>query len=324
MGVPVNLFTGFLGVGKTTAVIDLLGRKPAADRWAVLVNEYGEVGIDAAMIEGSGPEGVTVREVGGGCVCCATAPYLPVALHFLLVDATPDRLLIETTGLGHPSRLLDTLREKYRGRLDLRATVGLVDPADFAKPEMRANPVFVDQIQLADVVVMNKLDTATPELVEDFRAWAEGLYPPKLLIAGTTHGRLDPAWLDLGASDERLPVYPGAHHEHEASGGRQPPDVQTNQGADAPRSPAARGWVFPPDAVFDRDRLISLLVTAPGVLRLKGVFHTRHDWLAVNRVGPELHTAPTAYRRDSRLEVFAAAPDWDVFERQLLDCRAAG
>src|SRR5947208_3289010 len=139
MGVPVNLFTGFLGVGKTTAVIDLLGRKPAAEKWAVLVNEYGEVGIDAALIEGSGPEGVTVREVGGpegvtvrevggGCVCCATAPYLPVALHFLLVDAKPDRLLIETTGLGHPAKLLDTLREKYRGRLDLRATVGLVDP----------------------------------------------------------------------------------------------------------------------------------------------------------------------------------------------------
>jgi G3E family GTPase len=307
MGVPVNLFTGFLGVGKTTAVIDLLSRKPAAERWAVLVNEYGEVGIDAALIEGSGPEGVTVREVGGGCVCCATAPYLPVALHFLLVDAKPDRLLIETTGLGHPAKLLDTLREKYRGRLDLRATVGLVDPADFAKPEMRANPVFVDQIQLADVLVMNKLDTATPELVEGFRAWAEGLYPPKLLIAGTTHGRLEPAWLDLGADDERLPIYPKAHDNPAAPGAR----------------PAARGWVFPPDTVFDRDRLLAFLAATPGVLRLKGVFHTRHDWLAVNRVGGELHTAPTAYRRDSRLEAFATAPDWDTFEGQLLDCRAA-
>src|SRR3954467_12792812 len=173
--IPTNLITGFLGVGKTTAVIDLLRRKPPGSGWAVLVNEYGEVGIDAALIEGSGPDGVTVREVGGGCVCCATAPYLPVALHFLLLDAKPDRLLIETTGLGHPAKLLDTLREKYRGRLDLRATVGLIDPADFAKPEMRANPVFLDQIQLADVVVMNKLDTAAPELVAEFQKWAEGL-----------------------------------------------------------------------------------------------------------------------------------------------------
>src|SRR5690242_15155226 len=83
MAIPTNLITGFLGVGKTTAVIDLLSRKPPGSRWAVLVNEYGDVSIDGAMIEGETPDGVSVREVGGGCVCCANAPYLPVALHFL-------------------------------------------------------------------------------------------------------------------------------------------------------------------------------------------------------------------------------------------------
>src|SRR3954463_14102340 len=211
--IPVNLVTGFLGVGKTTAVIDLLKQKAAGSRWAVLVNEYGDVSIDGALIEGDSPDGVTVKEVGGGCVCCASAPYLQVALHFLLLDAKPERLIIETTGLGHPARLLDTLRRDYRDRLDLRATLCVVDPTDFAKPEMRRNPVFVDQVQLADVVVMNKLDAATPELVGEFQAWANGLFPPKLLIAGTTHGRLDPAWLDLTASDERLPLFPEAH-EH--------------------------------------------------------------------------------------------------------------
>src|SRR5437867_12401635 len=87
--VPTNLITGFLGVGKTTAVIDLLKQKAAGSRWAVLVNEYGDVSIDGAMIEGAGPDGVTVREVGGGCVCCASAPYLPVAIHFLLLEAQP-------------------------------------------------------------------------------------------------------------------------------------------------------------------------------------------------------------------------------------------
>ena len=102
MSIPTNLITGFLGVGKTTAVIDLLKRKELGSRWAVLVNEYGDVSIDGALIEGSEPEGVTVREVGGGCVCCASAPYLPVALHLLLLEAKPERLIIETTGLGPP------------------------------------------------------------------------------------------------------------------------------------------------------------------------------------------------------------------------------
>jgi G3E family GTPase len=332
MSVPTNLITGFLGVGKTTAVIDLLKRRETGSRWAVLVNEYGDVAIDGAMIEGSAPEGVSVQEVAGGCVCCASAPYLPVAIHFLLLDAKPARLIIETTGLGHPARLLDMLRRDYRGRLDVRATIGLVDPADFAKAEMRSNPIFVDQVQLADVVVMNKLDAATPELVADFERWANALFPPKLLIAGTSRGRLDSAWLDLSANDERLPLYPEAHTHPSPTppptgegltpsppggGGRgwgrrypSPPGV----------SPACCGWVFDSRAVFEETRLLAILQSTAGVTRLKGVFHLPEDWVLVNRAGPTMDVAPTAYRRDSRVEVFSDSLDWQAFESQLIGC----
>jgi G3E family GTPase len=346
MPVPVNLVTGFLGVGKTTAVIDLLKRKPAGARWAVLVNEYGDVSIDGALIEGDSPDGVTVREVGGGCVCCASAPYLPVALHFLLLDAKPERLIIETTGLGHPARLLDTLRLNYAGRLDVRAVLGLVDPADFAKPEMRDNPVFVDQIQLADVVVMNKLDTASHELVADFQQWANSLFPPKLLIAGTTHGRLDPAWLDLAANDERLPLFPEAHHHQETGGRRQSRRQETGDrrqegdvlltpvscllSPDRPRRypsppgvrPACCGWVFDSADVFDEGKLLALLGGMKNVSRLKGVFNLGDEWAAVNRAGTAVSVTPTAYRRDSRVEVFSDSLDWAAFERELVGCLA--
>jgi G3E family GTPase len=343
MAIPTNLITGFLGVGKTTAVIDLLKRRPAGSRWAVLVNEYGDVSIDGAMIEGETPDGVSVREVGGGCVCCASAPYLPVALHFLLLDAKPERLLIETTGLGHPARLLDTLRLNYRDRLEVRATLGLVDPADFAKPEMRENPVFVDQIQMSDVLVMNKLDAASPELVAEFQKWADGLFPPKLLIAGTTHGRLDPAWLDLTANDERLPLFPEAHeHEHEpelepasrashGTGSHQPASSLTRLAKPEPGRPlrypsppgvhpACCGWVFDASDVFEENKLLALLGGTKGVSRLKGVFHLPEEWATVNRSGTAVSVAPTAYRRDSRLEVFSDALDWVEFEQSLIAC----
>jgi G3E family GTPase len=333
--VPTNLVTGFLGVGKTTAVIDLLKQKAPGSRWAVLVNEYGDVSIDGALIEGSGPEGVTVKEVGGGCVCCAAAPFLPVAIHFLLLEARPERLIIETTGLGHPARLLDSLRMSYHGRLDVRATLGIVDPADFAKPEMKENPVFVDQIQMADVLVMNKLDTAAPELVRDFQTWANGLFPPKLLIAGTTHGRLDPAWLDLAASDERLPLYPQEHARPTppaplpAGRGEKDnsPSLQGGgRGVGIRRylTPAgahpACGWVFDPADAFDEDKLLALLANTKEVTRLKGVFRVADEWVAVNRAGTAVSVSPTAYRRDSRLEVFAEGLDWEAFEKRLFDC----
>lgn len=346
--VPTNLVTGFLGVGKTTAVIDLLKRKAPGSRWAVLVNEYGEVSIDGALIEGAGPEGVTVKELGGGCVCCAAAPFLPVAIHFLLLEAQPERLIIETTGLGHPARLLDSLRMSYHGRLDVRATIGIVDPSDFAKPEMRENPVFVDQIQMADVLVMNKLDAAPPELVREFQKWADGLFPPKLLVAGTTHGRLDPAWLDLGANDERLPIFPQAH-AHKDPTPRPPPlsgeredaapssaPLPVGEGQRAERagwgSPPRRyltpsgvapacGWVFDAADVFDEAKLLALFANSRVITRLKGVFRLPGEWAAVNRAGTAVSVSPTAYRRDSRLEVFADGIDWDDFERQLLACR---
>ncbi len=345
MSIPTNLITGFLGVGKTTAVIDLLKQKPAGSRWAVLVNEYGDVSIDGAMIEGSGPDGVSVREVGGGCVCCASAPYLPVAIHFLLLEAQPERLIIETTGLGHPARLLDSLRMNYHGRLDVRATLGIVDPADFAKPEMRENPVFVDQIQLADVVVMNKLDTAPPELVADFQKWANGLFPPKLLVAGTTHGHLDPAWLDLTANDERLPLYPEAHGHRQEPGARRQETEKAAVALLSPVScllspvscllspgkplrypsppgvhPACCGWIFDPADVFDEGKLLALLGGTKAVTRLKGVFRLADEWATVNRTGAAVSVAPTAYRRDSRLEVFSDSLDWVEFENALVGC----
>lgn len=329
--IPVNLITGFLGVGKTTAVIDLLKHKRQGSRWAVLINEYGDVSIDGALIEGAGPEGVTVREVGGGCVCCASAPYLPVALHFLLLDAKPERLIIETTGLGHPARLLDMLRRNYRDRLEVRATLGLVDPVDFANPQMLTNPVFVDQIQLSDVIVMNKLDTATPKLVAEFQDWANGLFPPKLLIAGTTHGHLDPAWLDLTANDERLPLYPEAHKHTASRGGLPFESASEPRRADAPHSPlrypsppgvtpACCGWVFSPVAVFDENKLLALLGSTQNISRLKGVFRLPDEWATVNRSGTTLNISPTAYRRDSRLEVFSDTLDWTAFEQELIAC----
>lgn len=87
--------------------------------------------------------------------------------------------------------------------------------------------------------------------------------------------------------------------------------------------PSARGWTFDPAVVFDEDQLLAMLGSHPGVTRLKGVFHCGDGWIAVNRTSSGTTVKPTAYRRDSRVEVFAAElPDgWEGFERELLACR---
>ncbi|HAB24111.1 MAG TPA: hypothetical protein DCE30_04935, partial [Pantoea sp.] len=121
----VNLITGFLGSGKTTLLRHLLARKPAQENWAILVNEFGEIGIDGALLRDSG---AALKEIPGGCMCCVNGLPMQVGLNMLLKQHRPDRLLIEPTGLGHPRQLLEMLSAPvYQPLLQLNATLTLLD-----------------------------------------------------------------------------------------------------------------------------------------------------------------------------------------------------
>ena len=113
--VPTNIITGFLGVGKTSTILDLLAQKPKHERWAILINEFGEVGIDGSLVQGFLKEDqqVFIKEVPGGCMCCAAGLPMQIALNQLLARAKPHRLLIEPTGLGHPIEVLETLDQPH-------------------------------------------------------------------------------------------------------------------------------------------------------------------------------------------------------------------
>ena len=116
MKVPTNIITGFLGSGKTTAIQSLLKQKPAHEKWAVLVNEFGEIGIDGTILSDSG---AIIKEVPGGCMCCAAGVPTSVALVALL-KTEPDRLIVEPTGLGHPKKIFSTLSsEQFSQHIEL-------------------------------------------------------------------------------------------------------------------------------------------------------------------------------------------------------------
>lgn len=108
--IPTHLVGGPLGAGKTSLIRQLLTQTPADERWAVLVNEFGQIGLDAALL-GPDTDGVTMAEIPGGCLCCVNGLPFQVGLARLLRKARPDRLLIEPSGLGHPAELLRQLRQ---------------------------------------------------------------------------------------------------------------------------------------------------------------------------------------------------------------------
>lgn len=332
--IPTNLITGFLGVGKTTAIRQLIRQKLPEERWAVLVNEFGEVGIDGAVIEAAGGDSISVSEIAGGCFCCSSEAPVEFTLAELIRETNPQRILIEPTGLGHPAKILDALRGPwFRSVLDIRATICFADPADFRNPRVTNEQVFLDQLHLADVVVVNKIDRSDKSHVDAFLAHLQGLFPPKSLILTTTHGRIDRSLLDVNIVPERIPLFPEAHPivttrqqavDESASGPRislllprQPVRKESQQG-----DRAACGWLFSPLDRFRKVDLFELLGGSFEVHRLKGVFNVGNEWLFFNRVGGELTCESIPYRRDSRLEIILDQPNyqWDDFERLLVGC----
>ncbi|MDX1321016.1 MAG: GTP-binding protein [Oceanospirillum sp.] len=216
--IPTHLITGFLGVGKTTAIRHLLEQKPAHEKWVVVVNEFGQIGIDQAAYPESGADeaegGLKVQELPGGCICCSLGVVLSATLVKLIRLHKPDRLIIEPTGIGHPAGILDTLTsETFAPVLDVRAVICLVDPRAIEDPRVQEHEIFQDQLSLSDILVLNKTDLATEEQTARFERAALGMFPPKQRVVRAAQGQIDMSLLALGR-DGVFYAQEVAQHDH--------------------------------------------------------------------------------------------------------------
>ncbi|MEM1068922.1 MAG: GTP-binding protein [Planctomycetota bacterium] len=211
--------------------------------------------------------------------------------------------------------------------------------------------VFQDQVQLADIVVLNWTDRRERELIDRCREWVEDFRPPKQLVVETSFGELDPEWLDRKFETTRFPMFADAHpipaqtktellpvHEPDPDEPDQHSEKSSPDSSEAnqarPRDPVrfqnedphydACGWIFHVDDVFDRAKLLDLLGYVHPVVRLKGVFRCEDDWWTINRAKDVTSYSPSAYRRDSRLELILdrKTSGWEDFQAKLLDCLA--
>ncbi len=310
--IRTNLITGFLGVGKTSAVLHLMSQKPEGEKWSVLVNEFGSVGIDGAIYQA---QGIAVKEIPGGCMCCAAGVPLQVAVNQVLKATRPQRLLIEPSGLGHPKRVLDTLQgEHFQGVLDLRASLCLIDPRHLLDMRYRLHENFIDQIAMADVLIANKIDLCDDKAKVAFDTFVTELQPPKLAVLKTQHGRIDAKILDRMAVEHYQAQFPH-HHEHMG---------MKSNGLDGYQS---LGCQFPAGTVFEFDKLRALFQQW-GDVRIKAILHTDKGWRFFNGVGQQLESGEINAAEDNRLEVIVRTTDTGkigALEEQLLGaCRTPG
>ena len=322
--VPTNIITGFLGVGKTSTILHLLENKPGNERWAVLVNEFGEIGIDGSLFEGQrgDKQGVVIREVPGGCMCCAAGLPMQVALNQLLVKARPDRLLIEPTGLGHPKEVLNVLLSThYRESLSLQKTLTLLDARKLSDSRYTSHETFNQQIAVADTVIGNKLDLYEDKDQEKLIAYVKKTGKAQVKVIFSQHGEV--ALSELEGVPEEVLLDSSGHHTHEHQSRALAADFEipecgyltaVNEGEGF----YSIGWRFSPDKVFDHQKLY-LFLSGLQLERMKVVFITDKGFFGYNLTLDALTETKLDDCLESRVEMISDKAI-DVLEPQLLAC----
>ena len=245
--IPATIVTGFLGAGKTSLVRHLLAT--AADyRLAIIVNEFGELGIDRELLLGCGDATCTdgdIVELANGCLCCTVADdFLPTLTRLIDRPDPPGHIVVETSGLALPKPLVQAFAwPEIRTRMTVDGVVAVIDAAAIAEgrfaddPEAIArqrqadpaidhdNPleeVFTDQLACADLVVLNKTDLVEAGALTLLRRDIEERLRPGVRLIGAAQGRVAPA-VALGlaaAAEDDLTARPSLHeiegeHDHD-------------------------------------------------------------------------------------------------------------
>jgi G3E family GTPase len=326
--VPTNIITGFLGVGKTSTILHLLKSKPEDERWAILVNEFGEIGVDGALLQGQSTEesGVFIREVPGGCMCCTAGVPMQVALNQLLSRSHPDRLLIEPTGLGHPLEVLKVLAEQqYQGVLSIQKILTLVDARQLSDPRYTEHEIFKQQIAISDVIVANKQDLYQQSDYSKLEHYVLKNGQPQVNILVTQQGSIDVAYLE-GASGA-IAAGTDSHEHHQDHGQDQQRSVLDRipihtrgyvQAINRGEGFESVGWRFAGDQVFSHAKLFAVLISFDAE-RVKGVFNTDEGAFAYNMAGDSITRTDLPDCHESRIEVIAMQIS-DEWGRQLLEC----
>ena len=296
--IPTNIISGFLGAGKTTAIRHLLKHIPVSETWAVIVNEFGQIGIDGALLKN---DRVAIKEIPGGCLCCVGSQSLSVGLNQIIRTVKPNRILIEPTGLGHPVKLIESLTgEFYQSVLDLKAVINLIDARNLSDERYLNHQTFTDQSQLADVLVATKLDCCSEDDIQRFNQYAGSFKPQKIKVETIELGQLKLEWLDISRATQVLPEnaiienkfidIPHSHIHSHAISQHQAEDGQakmTGWEMQVGKSDGfvSVGWKINNTAVFKKTNVlyfIKKLVKGMGVERVKGVLNTGEGWVSIN------------------------------------------
>jgi len=315
--IPTHVIAGPLGAGKTSLIRQLLAQRPSNERWAVLINEFGQVGLDAALLT-QAADGIALGEVAGGCLCCVNGAPFQVGLGRLLRKARPERLFIEPSGLGHPAQLMRQLQQApWLGVLAVQPCVLVLDARAMSDGKLLADAQR-QALTTAGLLVLNKSEGLTEadrtRVIEQLPAipsyWTQQAALPIDRLPGLDArgsgavdnlnvprdvGQLPAVW-----SDPTLPI---CLYQQQEGGW-------------------SIGWRWHPSQRLDTVALTQWL-QGMDWKRAKLVIHSTEGWVSANALEG---TAPvwqgSEWRQDSRLElIFGEPQDVPTLQAGLASCR---
>ncbi|TGT73439.1 MULTISPECIES: GTP-binding protein [unclassified Mesorhizobium] len=288
--IPVTVLTGYLGAGKTTLLNRILSENHGK-RYAVIVNEFGEIGIDNDLIVESDEE---IYEMNNGCVCCTVRGDLIRVVEGLMKrPGRFDAIVVETTGLADPVPVAQTffMDDDVRTKTKLDAVVALVD-AKHLPLRLKDSKEAEDQIAFADVVVLNKTDLVTPEELEKVEATIRAINPAAKIHRTQRSGVALDEVLDRGAFDlsralENDPHFLETHdhdhdhhdhdhHDHDGHDHHHHHDHASDIHDVTVKSVSLRGGEMDPKKFFPWIEKVTQM-EGPNILRLKGIIALKGD-----------------------------------------------
>ena len=321
--VKTHIISGFLGAGKTTLLQHLLQQKPEGETWAILMIEFGQIGIDQQLLPQQG--GYEVKELLGGCLCCAGQLPMQIALSRLIQEKQPDRLFIEPTGLGHPAQLLEQLTEPHwQSQINMRALVTVVDGSRLQDEAWVQQELFQDQLKAAQIVVvshadvMNELDQ---KQLEQFKNEYLAYIQTWLLAE---NGNIQLEHIDVAHQGIQRKIVPLIHIQKQLNSTEDLPVIKQlpYHYVESSNGYTVAGWKFSKRWQFDFYDLLDALCEQKDWLRMKGIFNTNQGWMSFNFNPENLNYKSAEESIDNRVEIITQQDrDWESFETQLLQCR---
>lgn len=211
----IDVFSGFLGAGKTTLIKKLIAEAYKGERLVLIENEFGEIGIDGGFLQEAG---IQVTEMNSGCICCSLVGDFGRALQKVLEEYAPDRILIEPSGVGKLSDVLRAIGDAKTAGATLNACVTVVDAKKCRMYMKNFGEFFIDQVQNAGCIVLSHTDMAREDKVQEAMTLLQA-ENDKAVFVTTPWGELDGKTI-LAAMERRdtlqvsLEALEHEHHHH--------------------------------------------------------------------------------------------------------------